>query len=62
VRTLSGYVSNTTTGRRIAFSVLVNNVPSGGDGSAKQFHEAVVEAVDDYLAEVSKATAGVSEK
>jgi D-alanyl-D-alanine carboxypeptidase/D-alanyl-D-alanine-endopeptidase (penicillin-binding protein 4) len=61
VRTLSGYVSNSA-GRRIAFSVLVNNVPSGADGSAKQFHEAVVEAVDQYLFERGKVTAGVGEK
>ena len=54
VRTLSGYVTNPGTGRRVAFSVLVNNVPSGADVRAKEFHEAVVEAVDQWLYEHPK--------
>jgi D-alanyl-D-alanine carboxypeptidase/D-alanyl-D-alanine-endopeptidase (penicillin-binding protein 4) len=49
VRTLSGYVTSAS-GRRVAFSVLVNNVPSGADARAKEFHEDVVEAVDAWLA------------
>lgn len=54
VRTLSGYVTNPTSGRRVAFSVLVNNYPPGTDGRAKEFHEDVVEAVDAWLADKSK--------
>lgn len=50
VRTLSGYVTNIATGRRVAFSVLVNNVPGGADARAKEFHEDVVEVVDEWLA------------
>lgn len=51
VRTLSGFVTNLSTGRRIAFSVLVNNVPGGADARAKELHEKVVEIVDQWLAE-----------
>ena len=59
VRTLSGYVTNVPTGRRIAFSILINNVPSGADARAKEVHEKIVEIVDDYLAAECKGqTAG----
>jgi D-alanyl-D-alanine carboxypeptidase/D-alanyl-D-alanine-endopeptidase (penicillin-binding protein 4) len=50
VRTLSGYVTSSG-GQRIAFSVLVDNVPGDGDAKAKAFHEDVVEAIDQYLYE-----------
>lgn len=49
VRTLSGYVTNPTTGRRVAYSILVNDIPAGADGKSKKFHEDVVELVDAYL-------------
>lgn len=54
VRTLSGYVTNIATGRRVAFSILVNEVPSGADARAKEFHEKVVELVDQWLEEQCK--------
>ena len=54
VRTLSGYVTNAASGKRIAFSVLCDNLPSGTDGRAKEFHEQVVEAVDAWLYERCK--------
>lgn len=54
VRTLSGYVSNAATGKRVAFSVLCDNLPSGTDARAKEFHEQVVEAVDAWLYERCK--------
>ncbi|MBY0312627.1 MAG: D-alanyl-D-alanine carboxypeptidase/D-alanyl-D-alanine-endopeptidase [Phycisphaerales bacterium] len=50
VRTLSGYVTNLETGKRAAFSVLVNEVPSGADARAKELHENIVELLDGYLA------------
>jgi D-alanyl-D-alanine carboxypeptidase/D-alanyl-D-alanine-endopeptidase (penicillin-binding protein 4) len=53
VRTLSGYVTDAA-GKRVAFSVLVDNVPGDGDARAKEFHEAVVEAVDQYMFERSR--------
>ena len=49
VRTLSGYVTNAASGKRIAFSILVDHLPSGTDARAKEFHEQVVEAVDTWL-------------
>ncbi len=51
VRTLSGYVTNAATGKRVAFSVLVDHLPGGADARAKEFHEQVVEAVDTWLYE-----------
>lgn len=51
VRTLSGYVTSPETGRRVAFSVLVDSVPSGSDQRAKELHENVVEFVDAWLSE-----------
>lgn len=50
VRTLSGYVESPTTGRRVAFSVMVNNV-NGTDGQAKELHEDIVKLADKWLAE-----------
>ena len=55
VRTLSGYVINTATGRRVAFSVLVNDLPSGTDARAKELHENIVDAVDDWLTSQSRS-------
>lgn len=56
VRSLSGYVIDPSTNKRMAFSVIVNDVPSGGDQRAKELHEDVVEIVDDYLAQVTGRT------
>lgn len=60
VRTLSGLVTDPA-GKRIAFSVLVDNIPGGADAKAKEFHEAVVEAVDAYLFENGKV-AGAADR
>lgn len=67
VRTLSGLVSTVPSDsslvgagakpRRLAFSILVNDIPAGADARAKEFHESVVEVIDDYLAERSRVTA-----
>ncbi|MCC6321617.1 MAG: D-alanyl-D-alanine carboxypeptidase/D-alanyl-D-alanine-endopeptidase [Phycisphaerales bacterium] len=50
VRTLSGYVTDRTTGRRMAYSVLIDNIPAGADLKCKEFHEDVVMLIDAYLA------------
>ncbi|MBX3387346.1 MAG: D-alanyl-D-alanine carboxypeptidase/D-alanyl-D-alanine-endopeptidase [Phycisphaeraceae bacterium] len=50
VRTLSGYVSSRTGTERLAFSVLINQVPSGADQRAKELHEKIVEIVDTWFA------------
>lgn len=50
VRTLSGYVSARSGGERLAFSVLINQVPAGGDQRAKELHERIVEIVDTWFA------------
>lgn len=50
VRTLSGYVQSPSTGRRVAFSVMVNNV-NGTDGPAKELHEDIVKLADRWLSD-----------
>jgi D-alanyl-D-alanine carboxypeptidase/D-alanyl-D-alanine-endopeptidase (penicillin-binding protein 4) len=67
VRTLSGLVSAGTDreslvpgsepGPRLAFSILVNEIPAGADQRAKEFHESVVEVLDSYLTERSRVAA-----
>jgi len=70
VRSLSGLVSVVTESdalvpgreptRRLAFSILVNEIPSGADQRAKEFHENVVEVLDEYLAERARVTGSAS--
>jgi serine-type D-Ala-D-Ala carboxypeptidase/endopeptidase (penicillin-binding protein 4) len=60
VRTLSGYVTNAATGKRVAFSVLCDNLPSDTDARAKEFHEQVVEAVDAWLYDKCKQVAATN--
>lgn len=50
VRTLSGYVTDPSSGKRLAFSVMVDDLSAGADGKAKELHEDIVEIVDNYLA------------
>jgi len=51
VQCLSGYVTDPATGRRAAFSILVNNITSQTPaGKVKEFHEDVVDLVDQWLA------------
>jgi D-alanyl-D-alanine carboxypeptidase/D-alanyl-D-alanine-endopeptidase (penicillin-binding protein 4) len=67
VRTLSGLVSEipgddslitgSASPRRLAFSILVNDIPAGADARAKEFHENVVESIDEYLTERARVTA-----
>lgn len=50
VSCLSGYVVSPSSGRRVAFSVLVNNTEQGGGtAKAKDFHDAVVTLVDRWV-------------
>jgi D-alanyl-D-alanine carboxypeptidase/D-alanyl-D-alanine-endopeptidase (penicillin-binding protein 4) len=53
VRTLSGYVtapiSEGERPRRLAYSILVDQIPPGADAKAKEFHEDVVEILDRQL-------------
>lgn len=50
VQCLSGYVTHPTTGRRVAFSILLNNVNEKvPGGAAKKFHEDVVDQIDRWL-------------
>ena len=56
VRSLSGYVTDPSTGKRMAFSVIIDELPAGTDQRAKELHEDVVEIVDDYLAQVAGRT------
>lgn len=57
VRCLSGYVTHPDTGRRVAFSVLINEVPGNMGGKAKELHEDIVESVDRWLSQKEKARA-----
>jgi len=55
VRTLSGYVINRETGRKAAFSILVNDTPANVPGAqVREFHEDVVELVDKWMTGVVK--------
>jgi D-alanyl-D-alanine carboxypeptidase/D-alanyl-D-alanine-endopeptidase (penicillin-binding protein 4) len=50
VRCLSGYVTHVASGRRVAFSILVNDIPAKVAASTvKEFHEEVVQAIDQWL-------------
>jgi D-alanyl-D-alanine carboxypeptidase/D-alanyl-D-alanine-endopeptidase (penicillin-binding protein 4) len=55
VRSLSGYVTHTDTGRRVAFSVLINDVPGNMGAKAKDLHEDIVEVVDRWLSQREKS-------
>lgn len=60
VRTLSGYVSDSESGRRVAYSVLINDVPGNLAGQAKDLHEDIVIIADRWLAR--QARDGVEER
>lgn len=49
VRTLSGYITNTETGRRVAFSIMVNSASDDAGSQAKRFHEEIVAEADRWL-------------
>ncbi len=54
VRTLSGYVINGSTGRRVAFSVMVNDISSDEQTrAAMELHEDIVKLADRWLAQKS---------
>ncbi len=50
VRSLSGYLTNASTGHRVAFSILANDVTNDADASVLRLHEEVVKAADQWLA------------
>jgi D-alanyl-D-alanine carboxypeptidase/D-alanyl-D-alanine-endopeptidase (penicillin-binding protein 4) len=56
VRCLSGYVLNPSTGRRVAFSVMVNEIKNDEQTrDALKLHEAVVKIADQWLAKKEPA-------
>lgn len=58
VRCLSGYLTSPTTGRRVAFSILINDIPAGeASGLSKKFQDDVVLAIDRWLAAKAAAEA-----
>lgn len=48
VQCLSGYVTQPS-GKRVAFSILVNNTGKAPGGSVKEFHERVVRQIDKWM-------------
>lgn len=54
VRTLSGYVTHLPSQRRVAFSILINDIPTNGDAKAKELHEEVVQIIDKWLTKECK--------
>ncbi len=51
VQCLSGYLTHPKTKRRVAYSILVNDIGKvAGTGNIKDFHEDVVMAIDQWLA------------
>ncbi|MCA9287797.1 MAG: D-alanyl-D-alanine carboxypeptidase/D-alanyl-D-alanine-endopeptidase [Phycisphaerales bacterium] len=62
VRCLSGFVTNEATGRRIAYSIMVNGLREGtdGPGNALRLHERIVGEIDSWLTRrVEAASANV---
>lgn len=50
VRCLSGYVTDPRSGRRVAFSILVNETPASVPGlNVRRFHERVVRHIDEWV-------------
>lgn len=56
VRSLSGYLTNTATGHRLAFSILANDVTGDADQAVLKLHEDVVHLADQYLSEITSTT------
>jgi D-alanyl-D-alanine carboxypeptidase/D-alanyl-D-alanine-endopeptidase (penicillin-binding protein 4) len=57
--TLSGVLIHPTSGRRVAFSILLNDIPSGAASrNAKPMHEEIVIAIDEWMSETSHAYGG----
>lgn len=50
VRCLSGFLTDKQAGRRVAFSIMVNELKEGDQVQALQFHEDVVALIDHWLA------------
>lgn len=61
VRSLSGYVTHPTTGKRLAFSILANNVTGDADSAVLKLHEDIVKLADQYLVEQATMTTRVPE-
>jgi len=61
VRSLSGYLIDAQTGRRIVFSVMADSIPSSVPPvRARAFHENVVLMLDDWLVQTAPRTAAPS--
>ncbi|MEM1329410.1 MAG: D-alanyl-D-alanine carboxypeptidase/D-alanyl-D-alanine-endopeptidase [Planctomycetota bacterium] len=60
VRCLSGYVTDLNSGRRIAYSVLVNDLKPGEQSrDARILHERIVDMLDNWLAEQTEPATAV---
>ena len=57
--TLSGVLVHPTSGRRVAFSILLNDIPSGAASrNAKPLHEEIIMAIDEWMSETAHAYGG----
>jgi D-alanyl-D-alanine carboxypeptidase/D-alanyl-D-alanine-endopeptidase (penicillin-binding protein 4) len=59
VRSLSGYLTSRTTGRRLAFCILINDVKGEHGQNAKELHEQIVRLADQWLARQDKAASKI---
>lgn len=57
VRALSGLVTSRTTGRRVAFSILVNDANGAHGPNATRMSDHIVDAIDDWLARTESGAA-----
>jgi serine-type D-Ala-D-Ala carboxypeptidase/endopeptidase (penicillin-binding protein 4) len=57
VRTLSGYLTHPTTNRRLAFSILANDVTGDADQAVLRLHEEIINLADQWLVEAEQSTA-----
>lgn len=57
VRTLSGFVTHLPSQRRVAYCILVNDIPTNGDAKAIDLHEKIIQIVDKWLTKECKDAA-----
>jgi D-alanyl-D-alanine carboxypeptidase/D-alanyl-D-alanine-endopeptidase (penicillin-binding protein 4) len=62
VRALSGFLTSPETGRRVAFSILINDLKGEHDAAGKRVQETIVLLIDAWLTEQAAEFAGAEER